>query len=237
MIICHGSADPRYGAAFEHFLAQCQARLSRPIRGGILETQGIPLSQQIASAAQDFAPQELVVVPLFMGRSGHVNQDIPAAIAEVTRHRIHLTPALGQHPALQHLLTQRIAAHPAIDGWILWAHGSRAGDFAPQFSRQVAQMAQPGIPMLPAFYVNEPDLGTQLDALIAQGCQQIGILPLLLFPGGLIDQLEAIAQTKRSSTIGIQVLPYLAADPGLVDVVQAVAQEAELRGSHSLCVG
>lgn len=98
-------------------------------------------------------------------------------------------------------------------------------------------MAQPGIPMLPAFYVNEPDLGTQLDALIAQGCQQIGILPLLLFPGGLIDQLEAIAQTKRSSTIGIQVLPYLAADPGLVDVVQAVAQEAELLGSHSLCVG
>lgn len=227
MIICHGSADPRYGAAFEHFLAQCQARLRRPIRGGILETQGIPLSQQIASAAQDFAPQELIVIPLFMGRSGHVNQDIPAAIAEVTQHRIHLTPALGQHPALQHLLTQRIAAHPDIDGWILWAHGSRAGDFAPRFSQQVAQIAQPGIPTLPAFYVNEPDLATQLDHLIAQGCQQIGILPLLLFPGGLIDQLEAIAAAKQSPQTRIKVLPCLAQDPALVDTLAVIAQELD----------
>jgi sirohydrochlorin ferrochelatase len=224
MLVCHGSPDPRYLPAFEHFVACCQAGLNCPVYSGILESTRIPLSEQIAQVAR--RDPELVVIPLFMGRSGHVNQDIPQAIAQSGCTNIRLVPALGQHPAFQTYLSQRISAHPQIDGWILWAHGSKSGDFAPRFSRQVKQMAQSGIPALPAFYVNEPDLSTQLDVLIAQGCHQIGILPLLLFPGGLIDQLEAIAQAKRSSKIGIQILPHLAADPGLVAVIQAVANTA-----------
>lgn len=231
MLVCHGSPDPRYLSAFEQFVAQCQAALAERIYAGILESDGIPLSVQMAQMAEQ--DPDALVIPLFMGRSGHVNQDIPQAMAGCTT--LKLAPALGQHPAFWHYLQQQLQADPTIDGWILWAHGSKSGDFAPRFCAQIQPISSQRIPVLPAFYVNSPNLDTQLDCLISQGCQQIGILPLLLFPGGLIDQLEAIAQTKRSCKIGIRVWPHLAADPGLVDVVRAVAHER--LGSSSLSMG
>lgn len=72
-------------------------------------------------------------------------------------------------------------------GLILFAHGSRDPRWAEPFEavRQAVLERAPGLPVRLAYLeLMTPDLATAADALVAEGCTRIEVLPLFLGTGG-----------------------------------------------------
>ena len=164
------------------------------VETAVLECGLLPLPaqiQQFAQVARTAGCDRIQLVPLFLLPGVHVMEDIPAAVQDAERllrspMQLHLRPYLGSHPLLFRLLGAQTDDPQAGFGRILLAHGSRR----PGGNQPVASMAA-RLQALPAFWFGGPDLRSQVEALIQQGCRQIAIHPYFLFAGGITD---AIAQ-------------------------------------------
>lgn len=72
-------------------------------------------------------------------------------------------------------------------GLILFAHGSRDPRWAEPFEtiRAAVQARAPSLPLRLAYLeLMQPDLASAADALVAEGCTHIDVLPLFLGTGG-----------------------------------------------------
>jgi sirohydrochlorin cobaltochelatase len=72
-------------------------------------------------------------------------------------------------------------------GLILFAHGSRDPRWAEPFEavREAVRARAPALPVQLAYLeLMQPDLATAADALVAEGCTRIDVLPLFLGTGG-----------------------------------------------------
>jgi sirohydrochlorin cobaltochelatase len=188
------------------------AALSCPVRATFaiaqLECADRPLHQVIvdwAQAATRQGAQQLQVVPLFLLQGVHVAEDIPA---EVSRARsllpgatgqregtgaiapLRILPPIGSDPSFVTLVQQQqktmTEQHPNLEAWVLLSHGSRRA----QGNAAAAVIAEQ-VGAIAAYWSVEPSLDTSLMQLARQGKRRIGILPYVLFTGGLTD---AIAQ-------------------------------------------
>jgi len=75
----------------------------------------------------------------------------------------------------------------SVTGLILFAHGSRDSRWAEPFEaiRQAVLARAPDLPVRLAFLeLMSPDLAAAADALVAEGCTRIDVLPLFLGTGG-----------------------------------------------------
>ncbi|MDH4062478.1 MAG: CbiX/SirB N-terminal domain-containing protein [Aquincola sp.] len=88
------------------------------------------------------------------------------------------------------------------NGLVLFAHGARDPRWADPFHAIVAAVRarQPGLAVRLAYLeIMAPDLGSAVDALVAEGCTRIDVVPLFLGTGGhlrrdlppLVDQAAA----------------------------------------------
>jgi sirohydrochlorin cobaltochelatase len=198
LLVSHGSRDPRPDIAIaqlsESVTQQLQKRgaVQPLVKTAVLDCTPIPLHQQIqAFAEQAIAsqnpPTQIHLIPLFLIPGVHVMEDIPEEVAIAQTQlgeavQLTICPYIGTDPSLYQLLNL-----PTSSGKIFMSHGSRraGGNVA------IASIATQ-LEALPAYWLVEPKLETQVAALVAQGCQEITILPYFLFEGGITD---AIAQT------------------------------------------
>jgi sirohydrochlorin cobaltochelatase len=96
LLLAHGSRQPEWARPFEAVLAAVRA--SRPeldVQLAYLESMQPTLAQALNDAGAAGCRQ-LHLVPLFLGAGGHLQRDIPQAVAE----------AQARHP----LLTVQVAA-------------------------------------------------------------------------------------------------------------------------------
>ncbi len=175
-----------------------------------LECADRPLHQVLvdwAQTATQQGAQQLKVVPLFLLQGVHVAEDIPT---EVNQARSRLPAVVGQRDGLgtapiaplsilppigsdprfvtlvhQHQKTMT-EQHPNLEAWVLLSHGSRR----PQ-GNAVAEAIAAQIGAVAAYWSVEPSLATCLAQLERQGKRRIGILPYVLFAGGLTDAIAA----------------------------------------------
>ena len=107
-------------------------------------------------------------------------------------------------------------------GLILFAHGSRDPRWAEPFEsvRAVLSAREPGLPVRLAYLeFMAPTLGDAADALVADGCTRIDVLPLFLGTGGhlrrdLPPMVEAISQ--RHPSVQARLHPAAGEAPALV---------------------
>ncbi|MEN9205242.1 MAG: CbiX/SirB N-terminal domain-containing protein [Thermostichales cyanobacterium SZTDM-1c_bins_54] len=228
LLVGHGSGDPRYQAVLAWCIQHSQMALAPvPVRGATLEHHPLPLSEQILAHARQLEDLELKLIPLFMGSGVHLATDIPEQVARAHQRqphlRVHLTPALGSQVGVVRLLAQRLSPDCP---WIVVAHGSRRPAFAQDVDHLVEQIKSRsrGLQVQVAFLSQSPTLGEQLQYLYDRGYRHLGIQPLLLFPGGLLETLHA--QARCYPTLSIRWGSPLAPDPLVIEMIQDLARYA-----------
>ncbi len=245
LVLCHGSQDPRYQAAFAEFVHRCQRLMDPiPVQGGQLELANPPLAEQICQIIPPNPDPTLVVVPVFMGGGIHLNQDIPDILAVVIEQHPHLrvvqTPALGQVPEMAQVVEQRIRSKgKEVERWILLSHGSRQPEFAKRMQALVVQVGEQILdvpPMTLAYWSQPPSLTDQITALYDEGYRRLQVLPFFFFPGGILEQLQQqltdIHNQYPDLVIGLDNL--LLPDPFLVEAVCRLVHTG-LSSSQPLC--
>jgi sirohydrochlorin cobaltochelatase len=104
VLLAHGSRDPRWRAPFETFAASLTTDLgAHKVRLAYMEFVAPTLADMAAEAVRD-GIRGLKVLPLFMAGGAHVDQDIPAQVAEVKARfpELELTvlTPIGEHPRM-----------------------------------------------------------------------------------------------------------------------------------------
>ena len=102
LLLAHGSRQPEWARPFEAVLAAVRA--SRPeldVQLAYLESMQPSLTQALHDAGAAGCTQ-LHLVPLFLGAGGHLQRDIPQAVADAqTRHpqlTVRVAAAAGDSP-------------------------------------------------------------------------------------------------------------------------------------------
>lgn len=235
----HGSRDPRSAATITRLLDE--VRVSAPwldVRPAFLDLSA-PRLGDVLDAVHADGHRQAVVVPLLLGTAYHATVDVPAAVREaLQRHprmRVQVADVLGPDPRLEAAAARRLAelgVDPDDDdlGVILAAAGSSHAPANAAVTAVTARWAGSvqWAGLSPAFAAAaEPDIGTAVRALRANGAGRIAVGSWFLAPGLLPDR---IASGATAADPDVLLADPLGPAPEVVDVVldrYADAAEAE----------
>ncbi len=119
--------------------------------------------------------------------------------------------------------------NPSPTGLLLFAHGARDPRWALPFEAvaDAARRARPRQPVRLAFLeFMAPDLATAAEALVAEGCTRIDVVPLFLGAGGHVRKdvpplLEAVRE--RHPGLEVRLHPAVGEQPALIEAMASVA--------------
>jgi sirohydrochlorin ferrochelatase len=225
--VAHGSRDPRSAATVHALLDVVRAMAPDvDVRAAFLDLSA-PRLPDVLAAVHAEGHDEVVVVPLLLGRAYHARVDIPGAVAAAaTRHpRLRLTVAdvLGPDHRLESAAFRRLlaaGADPADDrlGVVLAAAGS-SHEPANALVRLVARGWARGTRWhaVAAFAAAaDPGMSAAIKRLRARGARRIAVGSWFLAPGRLPDRVARDALTLDPGAV---VAAPLGADPDVADVV------------------
>lgn len=232
--VTHGSSDRRSWLSLQNLVALAQSRSDRLIGGGCLEGQEITLAQQLeqfAIKAITIGISEINILPMLLLAGVHVTEDIPAEVAiaqsnlqsKVQENLIfRITPHLGTDSQIPNLLLQHFQKYknqkykntenPEKQGQILVSHGSRRVD-----ANQVVEDLATHCQAIAAYWGVEPKIETQIENLLAQGINQINVLPYFLTEGGITEAIARKLDVYRDRA-QIQLLPVPLSDQQIIDI-------------------
>ena len=121
ILFAHGARDPAWAQPFQALReALRSARPEGRVELAFLELMEPGLPDLVATLA-DEGVREVVVVPVFLGRGGHLRRDFPilmeAAQARAPGVTLRATPAVGELPAVIAAMSGAILG--VIEGWCL----------------------------------------------------------------------------------------------------------------------
>lgn len=104
ILFAHGARDPAWAKPFQALRdALLAARPEARVELAFLELMEPGLPELVATLANE-GVDEIVVVPVFLGRGGHLRRDFPvlmeAARARAPEVTVRETPAVGELPAV-----------------------------------------------------------------------------------------------------------------------------------------
>jgi sirohydrochlorin cobaltochelatase len=115
VLIAHGARDPDWATPFRALRDRIAKRTGeRPVELAFLE-HAMPDLQGAAQALLARGVTDILLVPMFLGRGGHLKRDVPRLVEEVTRALPGLTvttlPAPAEDEAMLDLFTDWICGH------------------------------------------------------------------------------------------------------------------------------
>lgn len=220
LLVAHGSADPRAGAATREVTRAVAGRLpGRLVRDAYLDHAG-PRPADALRGLRTAGAAAVTLVPLLFTAAYHGTVDIPAAVRDAAVDiPVDVADVLGPvagvvPPALVAGLRARLATTgAAFDAVVLAAAGTR--DPAARASVDLAAGAlgaSLGVPCVPA-YASGP--GPRPDAAVAALAGRVAVAAYFLAPGRLYDAAAAGARAAGA----VSVAEPLGARPELVDLV------------------
>ena len=247
LLIAHGSRDPRPQRALNTLAQRLEENIGltpslawdfHPVGTATLELSPLPLHVQIQQFAESSGQEgytEVKILPLFLLPGVHVQDDIPQEVAIAQQQlgskiRLNLLPYLGSHlHYLAEWITEKMAKLE-VEEWILMAHGSRH----PGGNKPIEQLADQ-VGAVPAYWFVSPDLETQIQGLISDGVQTIGIIPYFMFSGGITDAIAQSLQqlSQQYPNIKFYLTQPSEADQTLVDLMVIVLDTKEQGGKEN----
>ncbi|WOP19155.1 CbiX/SirB N-terminal domain-containing protein [Raineyella sp. LH-20] len=198
VIAAHGTRDPEGAAAARELAALVRTALPEvTVDLGFVELTDPGIAEAVATAAAGAERGAVVVVPLMLGKGGHVRRDIPEAIeagrARVPGSTVAYAPHLGPDPALRAITLERIRA--VLGDWseasttvVLVGRGCSIAETNADHVALTRLVQEEGgfAQVLPAFLqVTGPDLPHALDQAARLGAERIVVAPNVLFPGAM----------------------------------------------------
>jgi sirohydrochlorin ferrochelatase len=227
--VTHGSSDRRSWLSLQNLVTVARTHSDHSISGGCLEGQAQSLAQQLEQFADEVIPlgiKEIVILPLFLLAGVHVSEDIPHEVA-IAQDKVQIkaqeklifrvTSHLGTNSKIPNLLLQhfqkyRNTENPEKSGQILVSHGSRLSG-----ANQVVEDLATHCQAIAAYWGVEPKIETQIENLLAQGINQINVLPYFLTEGGITEAIAKKLDVYRDRA-QIQLLPVPLSDQQIVDI-------------------
>jgi sirohydrochlorin cobaltochelatase len=120
-------------------------------------------------------------------------------------------------------------------GLLLFAHGARDPQWARPFEKVAAALSarHPGVPLRLAFLeLMTPSLGDAAQALVAEGCNRIDVLPLFLGAGGHVRRdLPVLVDAARRAhpDCEFRLHPALGESDAAVAAIAAWASDTSTR--------
>ncbi len=185
--------------------------------------------------------REIVAVPLFFARGGHVKNEIPGLLRSAALRnpglRIRFGEPLGLHDSIAAILRERVA-EAAPDGetaLLLVGRGSSDPDARRALREAMGLFRRDHSRIFEAYMdVLRPSLGEGLERVLASGARRVAVVPCLLFHGTLTRRIEeAVARVRGAE---ISVAPPLGPDPRLAEVLLQRAGEARPLPPRALMV-
>src|SRR5476649_477561 len=118
VLLAHGSKNPNWLKPFEKLASDLKRDAGEDKVSLCFMENAAPSLQQMAQQLSNNGTQHFRVLPLFMATGNHLQQDIPAQIADLRRQfpelEIELLPPVGEHPLFLDLM-HRLAQQYIID--------------------------------------------------------------------------------------------------------------------------
>lgn len=175
--------------------------------------------------------REIVAVPLFFARGGHVKNEIPDILRRAARRhaglRIRFGDPLGLHGAIRAILQERVAgAAQGPDTALLLVGRGSSDPEAKAALRDLMAGFRHDHPLLFEAYMDvlRPSLEEGLQQALASGARRVAVVPCLLFHGTLTRRVEEAVALVRGAEIAVA--PPLGPDPRIADILLQRAQEA-----------
>jgi sirohydrochlorin cobaltochelatase len=112
VLFAHGSRDRQWAEPFEQLAASLARKFDGPVKLAFLELMQPSLEQAIALLARN-GVQSIRVVPVFLGKGGHVAEDLPRLAAQASaRHpaiRLQIDPPIGEQPGVIEAIATAVA--------------------------------------------------------------------------------------------------------------------------------
>ncbi|QNP72866.1 sirohydrochlorin chelatase [Streptomyces roseirectus] len=210
VVVAHGSRDPRALRTVGALLERVRAlRPGLPVHLGHIELNEPLLTDTLAG----LEGEDVVLVPLLLGRGYHIKRDIPE-MAAATHPHARVAGALGPHPLLVDTLVSRLdeAGWPsrATDAErretavVLAAAGSRDPDNAADTNRTAHLLsARLGVPVVPAYASTaEPAVPRAITDLTARGYTRIAVASYFTAPGRFATESAQAAPWLVSAPLG-----------------------------------
>ncbi|XSG76510.1 sirohydrochlorin chelatase [Herpetosiphon llansteffanensis] len=245
LIIGHGSLLAASGATMLRLAARLRERgVAALAEAGFLNYSQPDLAQATARLVEQGAT-EISVLPYFLIDGYFVQVTLRQQVEQIAIHypnvAFNLAPAFGEHPALAQLVQKRAdQAWPALKydqaGLLILVHGSpRPASNAPiQAVAERVRQATPWAKVQVCFMdLNEPSIPDALDALMAQGLEQLIAVPYFIqFGSHVREDLPELIQAGRERHAHAQIVlaQHLDYDELLIDVLTDRA--AERRSIH-----
>ena len=115
VLIAHGARDPDWATPFRKLQERIAKRANgRPVELAFLEHTN-PDLQAAVEALHARGVTDILLVPMFLGRGGHLKRDVPRLVEEVGRALPDLTittlPAPAEDEAMLDLFTDWVCTH------------------------------------------------------------------------------------------------------------------------------
>jgi sirohydrochlorin ferrochelatase len=254
VVVGHGSLRAGSGAAMIRLAARArEAGIAPLVAAGFLNYSQPRFAQALARCLARGAT-DVIVQPYFLVPGKFVREDMPRLIAAAQAAHpavmLRLAAPFGDHPALAALVLKRAAEAEAAaassqhsgplgyrrrepTGLLIMAHGSPDPHANRPIEAIAGRIRAAGryAPVVVCFMdLNEPDISSAIDDLVAQGLRRIVAVPYFLQLGGHVaEDLPQIidAARARHPTVSLSLAGHLGYDPLLVAVIADRVAEAE----------
>lgn len=239
--VAHGSRDPRSAATIQRLAGVLRdLRPDLDVRVAFLDLSA-PRVGDVLSAVRGAGHDDVVVVPLLLGRAFHARVDVPAAVAEAQqrfpRLRVHVSDVLGPDRRLAATARRRLAEAGADDGdpdlGVLLGGAGSSDPGANQLVREVAQDWQRRTSWTGALAsfaaAADPDVPTAVQQLRARGARKFAVASWFLAPGLLPDRIARLTDEHAPGSV---IAEPMGADPGVAELVLQRHAEALATADH-----
>lgn len=249
LVVGHGSRERT-----DEFLQVCEMLRGRAdfhiVQPAFLELSEPSIPEGFDRCVEAGA-REIVAVPLFFAKGGHVRNEIPDLLRRsALRHpgvRVGLGEPLGLHDSIRAILRERVAsvcpccaAESHNETALLLVGRGSSDPEARRSLREVVAELRPAHPLVFEAYLDvlRPSLDEGLEAALASGAGRVAVVPCLLFRGTLTRRIAEAVERARERSPGVELLvsPPLGPDPRVGEVVAQRAGEARPLGPRHLMV-
>ena len=256
LVVGHGTKSAAGAQEFRDLVALVADRAPwLETAGGFLELASPPIADAAVGLAAGMGPggRTVAVVPLVLAAAGHAKGDIPAALErERQRHPgLDFTygRALGPHPALLEILTDRLDAvlDPADRAETAVLVVGR-GSSDPDANAEIVKVARlfdegRGIGTVETAFISltHPSVPQGLERCRRLGFSRVVVLPYFLFGGVLPDRIVRQAREWEAEhpDVEVRAAGLLGVDPRLADLVlerHAEAVRGDVRMNCDTCL-
>ncbi len=258
VIAAHGTRDPEGQAVARAFIERVQRRLApTKVTAGFVELMEPEIPDAISEAlagVEASGDVDAVVVPLLLATGGHIQDDIPEAIAEAgDGFEVVYARTLLPDPRILAALGQRITEALA-DDWrardtavVLVGRGNKttaANALHYELTRTLWEQLDLGWAEPAFIQVTRPSLPDALNAAVAAGQQQIVVAQNFLFPGLLRNWVndQVTAWQASHPEVQVRIAEVIGDSDVLADIVidryhEALGNEGVGQGAPAYLTG